>query len=209
MSSYNDVRPHVFGPLAPLGAPARQRTPATEAPVPAPPDLEAVVQAAAAEGFQKGYEDGLSLVREEQRKAMRRLVDIARSARLEAERFTRSLESQVVELSLVIAQRIVEREVRLDPAIVLPVVRAALQEIADAAELRLRVNPVDHPLVSAHWAGLATDGLIQRCELVADERVEPAGCVLETGIGQIDAQLPAKLEQVGTILRAVLDGELL
>lgn len=206
MSSCRNVRAHVFSPLAPP-RPAAGSVLVDEQPLVAPLDLEAVVNAAAAGGFQQGYADGLRAVREEQEPAVHRLAALARDALVESEQLTRALERQVVELSLAIAEKVIERETRIDREIVLGVVRGALQELAGAIGVQVRVHPDEYDLVAAHWQELEHGSAAQGGRLVADDRVQPGGCLIETRAGQVDAQLSTRLDQVAQTLRAVLDGE--
>lgn len=212
--------PMVFRPFDGRGAivsladsdePAAEAADAGEAfadvePLP-PPDFAALAAAARQEGFQLGYQEGLRQAAAEQRDLGTRLSALLQGVAADNEALIRGLEAQVVELALAIAEKVIAREARTDPEIVLGVVRSALAEISDAAALRIRVNPEDAPLLDGRWQEMLPRSVAESSELVPDEQVERGGVVVETRIGQADGQLRTRLSQVMTTFQAVLDGE--
>ena len=192
--------------LAAEAARAAEAEPATPSRTP-----EEIAQAAWAEGFERGYDDGyaegLRRADEAQAEQTRALAALVESVSIEADAYVRAVEEQVVRLALAIAERVVEREARTDPELVLGVVRAALAEIQDSSEVHVRVSPADHALIEPRWEAMLPRSVARRSELLADEAVETGGCVVETRAVQVDAQLSTKLAQVAKTFGAVLDGE--
>jgi flagellar biosynthesis/type III secretory pathway protein FliH len=178
-----------------------------EEPPPPPPDFEALKAAAWTEGFQLGYDEGLRLASEEQREISTRLAALLHDVAADNEGLVRSLETQVVELALAVAEKVIAREARVDPEIVLNVARAALSEIHDVAELRIHANPEDVALLETRWREMLPRSLAEHSELVSDDLVERGGIVVETSIGFADSQLKTRLNQVVTAFQGVLDGE--
>src|SRR5439155_6999240 len=103
------------------------------------------------EGFQQGYDEGLKLAAQEQHETSTRLGALLHDIAADNETLVRALETQVVELALAVAEKVIAREARLDPQIILSVVRSALSEIHDATELRIHINPDDIPLIERRW----------------------------------------------------------
>lgn len=206
---FSEVRRHTFGPIVverpmPRGiAPVGTDSHVAEDPI----DPEAIEAAAWAEGFEKGYGSGLRSAQQEQEATLLQLVTLTRNALEDADEFNRALERQVVDLSLAIAEKVVERELRTDPAVVVDVVRAALEDARGMTTASVRVNPEDHPLVAPLWERLAPRPLPDRAQLVADERVERGGCLIETQMGVIDAQLSSKLSEIANGFEGVMEGE--
>ena len=172
-----------------------------------PPDFEALKAAAWTEGFQQGYDEGLRLASEEQREISTRLAALLHDLAADNEELIRSLETQVVELALSVAERVIAREARVDPEIVLNVARAALSEVHDATELRIRANPEDVALLELRWREMLPRSVAEKSELIPDELVERGGVIVETRIGYADSQLKTRLNQVVTTFQSVLDGE--
>jgi flagellar assembly protein FliH len=107
-----------------------------------------------------------------------------------------------------VAEKVVARVAETDRDIVVDVVRAALAEIHDATELRIRVNPDDYALVEPRWQEMLPRRVAEQSELLADEQIERGGCVVETRIGYVDGQLKTRLSQVESAFQAALAGDL-
>lgn len=176
-------------------------------PPPPPPDYEAIKADAWREGFQLGYDEGLRLAAEEQNDTGTRISALLQGVTSDTEQLVRGLEVQVVELALAIAEKVIAREARIDPEIILNVARSALSEVHDVTELRIRVNPDDVPLLETRWQEMLPRSVAERSELVPDVLVDRGGVLVESRIGYIDSQLKTRLSQVVTTFQAVLDGE--
>ncbi len=123
------------------------------------------------------------------------------------ERLLEELQPQVVRLSIAIARRIVEAEIRQDRRIVQRTVRAALKELAYASGLRIRVHPDDEPLIQQI---VTTDDMIMSnfapVILVPDPSVQRGGCVVEveSDRGIIDATISTQFVQLQKSLLAYI-----
>jgi flagellar assembly protein FliH len=217
MSSSNDVRPYVFASLL-APAPAAVAEPALMEPTEdsalvaepdlvAALDLEALASEARECGYAEGYAEGLRQAQAAQGAAAAQLAALVENAVHQTSGFTQGLEAQLVELALAVAEKVVEREVSIDHALVIGVLRGALQEMQEAASVQVRVNPRDHAIVAEHWDELLRRPVAERSQLIADERIQCGGCVLETQLGQVDAQLATKLSQIAHTFSSVLEGE--
>jgi flagellar assembly protein FliH len=89
-------------------------------------------------------------------------------------------------------------------------VREVMRGVHERERLVVRVSPRDHAL-------LAVDGFKPRngdgqaVELLADERVELGGCLIETGGGTLDGRLETQLKRlrdtlVGAARASVVEG---
>jgi len=123
------------------------------------------------------------------------------------ERLLEELQPQVVRLSIAIARRIVEAEIRQDRRIVQRTVRAALKELAYASGLQIRVHPDDEPLIQQI---VTTDEEIMSnfspVTLVPDPSVQRGGCVVEveSDRGTIDATISTQFVQLQKSLLAYI-----
>ena len=113
---------------------------------------------------------------------------------------------QLVRLSLEIAEKIVGKAVAEDPQIVASVLERAKQEVAEAREIRILINPADHELLAEIRPDLVKcgeeDG--RTIEVVASAEISRGGCRLETEIGVVDATVPTQLAELH---RQLLDEE--
>jgi flagellar assembly protein FliH len=109
----------------------------------------------------------------------------------ERNKYFSGVEAEVVKLALAIAERVLHREVKLDPLLLAGVVRVALEKIVEDSTLILRV-PVE---TCDAWRDLFST---QRpaVEVVGDELLNLGDCVLETSIGKVQLGIAAQLKEI-------------
>jgi flagellar assembly protein FliH len=105
-------------------------------------------------------------------------------------------EAELVTASLAIARRVLTRELQTDATLVRHLVRSAIDVLRGAAYLRVRVHPSD--LETVRPSGAVMDGGVQ---YVADERLAPGACVVESNFGDVDASLEAQLAEIARSFR--------
>lgn len=103
-----------------------------------------------------------------------------------------SIEEEVIRLALAIAARVLHREAKIDPLLLLAVVRMALEKVAEDSGAVLHVPIAD---VEA-WRGVLATGTQSEVRVVGEERLEVAECVLETGVGRVEMGVVAQLEEI-------------
>lgn len=157
----------------------------------------AAVNAARNEGYQAGYESGLAAAEEQMRQQVQAIAQIVGNATVDKARLIRECEAEMVALVIDVARKVIDREVSLDHSIVLKLVESALQKVAGQVVLRIRVSPVDFDLVKNHWSERQGTGEgIAQAEIVADKRIKPGGCVIDTQGGSVDAQIDTQLAEI-------------
>ncbi len=132
---------------------------------------------------------------------VRQLNDVHQGWRGEAEK-------QMIDLAFALAERIVRREIARSPDIPLDLVREALDLVGRNKPLRIIMHPTDHRenldelrrmAAAVHRTG--------EVELVADQSVEPGGCVVETPDGRVDQTVSAQLTRIREELQLSDSGE--
>jgi flagellar assembly protein FliH len=113
----------------------------------------------------------------------------------------RQTERQMVQLALAIARRIVQREVSLDPDLLLAMARVALERLGDTARVTVRLHPEDFAAARAERVAELTSSNVT---IVADARLSRGGCRVESDMGLLDIGIDAQLQEVG---RALLGAE--
>lgn len=163
--------------------------------------------------FLRGLEQGRVEIRETLEAQLRagleeerrKLVDILASLSEQVPRLTAQRERLVVRLAVAVAERIVRRELTVDPEVVLRQVQDAVRRVHGVERITLRVHPRDLEIVRAHRQDIAAGSeAIREVTVEPDEHVEPGGCILESESGTVDAQL---LTQIRNMETALLDSE--
>jgi len=157
-------------------------------------DILADAKKRAAEEVKRGYAEGeakgLAQVTE-------KLVQLTKLR----EEFAAGAEPEVIKLVFTIAEKVIGRLVQENPDAIRSVVRQALERsIGD--RITVRVNPEDYKAVIEGEAELRS--AIERTKRLSfreDDSISKGGCILETEVGTIDAQLET---QLGAIRKALL-----
>jgi flagellar assembly protein FliH len=160
-------------------------------------EAERKIREAYDEAYQRGLDNGEEVFRESVAQAAQALENAALQILDARKAFLDALEPQVVELATLIAERVIDREVRTDPEIIVNTVRRALAQIADRQTLRLRVHPSDYEALRARQITLLEEfSGVEAIEIAPDDAVTPGGCIAESRLMQVDARMETLLGNV-------------
>jgi flagellar assembly protein FliH len=146
--------------------------------------VEAVAQTEA--GLKAEYEERSTGEADKIRKALE-LFQVERK-----EYFSR-VESDVVQLALAIASKILHREAQVDPMLVAALVRVAIDKLHDGSSVSVRVAPAE----AAKWRAFLANPLNgSTIEIVEDGHLGAADCILETELGSANFSIEAQMKEV-------------
>lgn len=157
-------------------------------------DAESNARELRAQAYRDGYEAALT-------KLNRHLLE-AQTQRDQA--FARA-ERELLQLSVAIAEKIINREIRRDDAALTDIIARAIEQtrhLKRGEEITLRVNPLDFAAAQKHPAALQAAAKCFKLELAPDRGVASGGCVIETERLTVDARLETQLR---AIERALLE----
>ena len=161
------------------------------------------------EGYARGQQEGLKAGTDkayaEQKAQLTALVTALTQASQQINAQRRELEASaindVLNLAIVIAERVTKRQGLLDPEVAVANVTEAMKIVVHASDLRIAIHPNQQkaldealPRLKVQWPEL------QHVELVADETLEPGGCRLYTTHGQVDGDLNEQLRRIAADL---------
>jgi type III secretion system HrpE/YscL family protein len=122
-------------------------------------------------------------------------------ARIEREKLIANAEPQLVGLGRRIAEKIIGRELEVNPDVIVDVVRQALQTVKQQREIIVRVNPGDLSALQGRRGDvIAALARAKDVDLRADPDIGAGGCVVESELGTIDAQLDTQLGVIERLL---------
>ena len=186
------VRPYRFRQVgSSLSAAADEKPPAAP-PARSPPDLEAIRKAAYGQGFADGERAGADRAAKELHSVMQSFRETTAELAAYKPALRAEAEQELVELALMIARRVIHREVQVDRSSVVGIVRACIDRINGAEIHRLRVNPADAGIVGQYFQQSDDSDI----EIVPDQSVAPGGAILHTSHGQLDARLESQLQEI-------------
>jgi flagellar assembly protein FliH len=102
-----------------------------------------------------------------------------------------STEKNLVQLALLIARRLIHREISVDPDALLGLIKAVLDRV-DAAETHRVRLPAGHAALVRKYLDQAG----RRVEMADDPSLAPGQAIFETSRGQIDASLETQLSEI-------------
>lgn len=111
-----------------------------------------------------------------------------------------TVEQQLLQLSVHIAQTIIEREVTLDPSLYRTLARTAVLALGDTQSARVRVSRAAYRAISELYGEAAIDVDGVRVEVHMDASYDALSVVAEAGPSRVDSKLS---ERLSTMLRAM------
>jgi flagellar assembly protein FliH len=111
-------------------------------------------------------------------------------------------EDSIVGLALALAKNIVQEKVNEEKSVVIAQARKALQSLRGADSVVIRLNPVDLDALEFAQSTLLSDPMqMPNVKLESDYTIEEGGCIMESPLGTIDAQLKTQFEKLAEKLR--------
>jgi flagellar assembly protein FliH len=156
--------------------------------------------------YEKGRHEGENALREQlisQRNEIGSLLNgVVESLRNAVPQLVQQSESALIQLSLESAQKIVAGH-PINAEMVDAVVREALKQVEDTAEVTLQLHPEDLALLQKHHAEIL-NGVPNSAPLrfVGSADVTRGGCLVRTRFGIIDARRETKIDQLREALAA-------
>jgi flagellar biosynthesis/type III secretory pathway protein FliH len=110
-------------------------------------------------------------------------------------------ESELAELAVRIARHILQQEIALPHDTITALAKDALKNVVHASQVRIRLNPIDIPILEEHKSELlALSAHLRSIEIVDDPTIL-GGCIIDSSAGTIDATVPTRLELVETEIK--------
>jgi len=141
--------------------------------------------------FAQGRAEGRAAGRDEITTAARYLLEAASSLATQRAHWLKQAESDLVELALAIATRVIRTEVECGQGVARRLAEVGLARLSECPRLTVRLHPEDVVAV-AEALGTTRDGL----SIVADPEMSRGGAVVEGELGKLDARLETQLDEI-------------
>jgi flagellar assembly protein FliH len=172
---------------------------------------EHLVEAIKAEAYQQGYQEGVSQAEQEMKLKISAMMDEARAVLTEAYKardvIIQEAEPFLVELSCDIAEKIVDRQLTVEPQFAMDLIRKNLARKREQGLISLCVSPAQFAFVNAarEELSLAVDSQAE-LQILPDSTVKDQGCVIRSSFGSIDARIDTQLSEIKKeLVRIALD----
>ena len=152
-------------------------------------------------GFEDGTNEGTKQGLAQSTDEIERFSDLVASLPVQWKDAVKNYDAAVLDLAIHLARRIVGSAAEIDESIILQAVHDCLGYVEDKTKVIIRVNPDDLEAVRRHrndW--LESLESIDHLLIESDPTVTRGGCVVETPIGDVDAQIEERLDRVRNAL---------
>jgi flagellar assembly protein FliH len=164
--------------------------------------LEAEIEIARANEFESGKRRGEETARSEISKVMERVsASVAALAGMRQE-LRRNAEKDVVQIALLIARRVLHRELSVDPGALTALARVVFDRMATAESYRVTMHPQFAESIRSAIPGHS----LSKIHIESDANCPPGAFVIRSEDGIIDASIDAQLEEIGRGLADRLAG---
>lgn len=142
------------------------------------------------DGYQSGYQEGLAQV-----------TELLAKARVEYEQTLKNASKDILNLAFKISEKIIGKHLEIDKTLIMDIVSQALQTVRQSRQITLRVNPEDAKVLKANKdVFLEKLGHGREIDVLEDKKVERGGCIIESEIGIVEAQLQTQLDRLKKVL---------
>lgn len=157
------------------------------------------------EAYRKGLEQGQAQGQMMAAKRIEPLVKTLSHAIEELKKMRQHIiekhQDQIIEILMIMTEKIIHREIHLSPDIILDTLRHACSHLTETDEIRLRVHPSDFEYIRDMERVISTQltgkGNIHFME---DTDIERGGIIIDTEFGEIDASIRSQIEHMKEVL---------
>ena len=155
-----------------------------------------------------GYKDGMNTATREGDAIKAEAQQVLESAIAERKAMQESLEPEIVELVIGITDKLLNKTMAINPAIITNLIKQGLTSAVITGDVIIYVSPQDLEQVLEHKDELMAhaDGSV-KLEIVKDLSLNPMDCVIETPFGDIDCSLGQQFESLKANLSYILNNK--
>lgn len=167
-------------------------------------DSEAADQAREA-GFEQGYREGLvqaqAELQEKYEQMLQEAAQIVEQAHEMKHQVIQEAEPFLIELSSAIAQKIIQRQLTIEPEWTIQLVASVLERRREKGVITLCVSPGHYAYIQAAREELLLH-IDSQAELaiIPDPSVHDHGCVVRSTFGSVDARIDTQLSEIKNAL---------
>lgn len=163
-------------------------------------------------GYQAGFSEGKTAGDQQIHEELKQTISdaameasrILKAAQDDSQFMIIAAERDIVNIAIMTARKVLDREIDENPMVVLPIVKAALDKVKDQQEVTVRVNSADFELVMQSRHDLqALIGREQPILVQADDSVSMGSCLIDTTSGTVDARIDTQFEAIKQALGEV------
>jgi flagellar assembly protein FliH len=168
--------------------------------------------AAKEEGYEQGFQSGSGEAEEKVRQEYAAMLEEGRSIITQAVQIKQHIiaesEPFLIDLAAGIAEKIIVRQLDLQPEWVLELIRHTLIRRREKGVITLCVSPSQFGFVqNAREELIVSIDSQAELQIIPDASVKDHGCVVRSSFGSIDARIGTQLDEIKAVLRHIAEQE--
>jgi flagellar assembly protein FliH len=164
--------------------------------------------------YEKGYNDGQKAATEKLEteytdkliQKFENVTEILSEFDKTVSEYDKTFEKIVINIALMIAEKIVQREILQGP-IIETILKDSLKKVIGSNRILVRLHPGDLEIINQDSGNLFVDDSFSKIKFESDERIERGGCFIETEIGNVDARISSQFSEVKKQLEATINND--
>jgi flagellar assembly protein FliH len=167
-------------------------------------EREALVDAMRAQIMTEAQQAVRDQLRQETDQAIARFQQLVQAAVVSQADMRAACYADVLAIAIAVAERVIGRELEMDPTIVEGVAEMAMSQVQLEQITHILVHPNDYTVMD-RWAGQVLGTQRSMVEVVTDPSVGEGGCVIGTKSGFVDARIQTQLAEIRRALADVVE----
>jgi flagellar assembly protein FliH len=166
--------------------------------------IEEARQAGYEQGYQEGIEQAKAAVAQQYADMLQEARTILEQAYVLKQQIIQESEPFLIEMSCAIAEKIVDRQLTLEPEWTVDQIKKLLQRRKEKGAIVLCVSPSQFAYIQDAREELlhAVDSQAE-LEILPDASVQDRGCVIRSAYGSIDARIDTQLREIKAALQEI------
>ena len=145
-----------------------------------------------AQGYEQGQKDGEEFGRRQFDVRLQHLESVLENLKKETGTLAPKYEAQMVQVCLLVAGKLLEKEIKTDGDLISRVLNASLEKAVEGSSIIVHLSPRDRENLDEEFLARLSSPGGNRIEVRANASVKRGGCLIETEFGLIDASLESR-----------------
>lgn len=115
-----------------------------------------------------------------------------------------SSEEQLIDLSMAIAEKVVQKQIEIDPGVIKSVVEDTFNKISGSDRITFKINPADAAIFNEFQTHIESRLIgVEKIAIQQDATIEQGGCIIETDLGFVDVTIKEKLNIIAHTFKKI------
>jgi flagellar assembly protein FliH len=169
------------------------------------------MQRAYEEGLKKAEQEAMNMIEEakaERERILEEVISLKEGLKAEYQEELKNTEKELLDLSLNIAEKIINYEVEKSDNYVLGIVKDALDKVMSKKDVIVKLSTADYYTVLSNKKYLMANVKgFGEVDLVQDESMEPGSLIIDTPLGVIDGSIQVRMDNIQKVITSILNEE--